>query len=38
VGNLDLDALYRFRDENPLDFNVELYQKYLPGLYNRSTR
>lgn len=38
VGDLDLDALYRFRDENPLDFNVELYEKYLPGLYNRSTR
>ncbi|NPV72178.1 MAG: nitrilase, partial [Firmicutes bacterium] len=38
VGNLDLDALHRFRDENPLDFNVELYEKYLPGLYNRSTR
>jgi len=38
VGDLDLDALYRFRDENPPDFNVELYEKYLPGLYNRSTR
>lgn len=35
VGDLDLDALHRFRDENPLDFNVPLYEKYLPALYNR---
>ncbi len=35
VGDLDLDALHRFRDENPLDFNVPLYEKYLPALYSR---
>ncbi|MDI7248348.1 MAG: nitrilase-related carbon-nitrogen hydrolase, partial [Bacillota bacterium] len=36
VGDLDLDALRRFRDENPLDFNVALYEKYLPALYARA--
>ncbi|MGE5592085.1 MAG: nitrilase-related carbon-nitrogen hydrolase [Betaproteobacteria bacterium] len=35
VGDLDLDALHRFRDENPLDFNVRLYTRYLPALYSR---
>lgn len=35
VGDLDLDALRRFRDENPLDVNLALYEKYLPGLYRR---
>lgn len=35
VGDLDLDRLYQFRGENPLDFNVRLYEKYLPGLYEK---
>ncbi|MCR4426906.1 MAG: hypothetical protein NUW23_12095, partial [Firmicutes bacterium] len=33
VGAIDLGALYRYRAENPLRFNIGLYQKYLPGLY-----
>jgi predicted amidohydrolase len=35
VGDLDLDALRRFRDENALDFNVPLYEKHLPDAYDR---
>lgn len=35
VGDLDLDALYQFRDENPLSFNAKLYEKYLPGFYEK---
>ncbi len=38
VGDLDLDALQRFRAENPLDFNVGLYEKHLPALYTRAIR
>ena len=38
VGDLDLDALYRFREENPLYFNVRLYDKYLPSLYEKGKR
>lgn len=37
VADLDLDALRRFRDENPLDFNVRLYERYLPALYGSRT-
>jgi len=35
VGDLNLDALYQFREENPLNFNVTLYEKYLPGLIRK---
>ncbi len=38
VGDLDLDALYQFREENPLNFNVKLYEKYLPGLYEKGKK
>ena len=36
VGDLDL-ALYRFREENPCGFNVRLYDKYLPSLYEKAS-
>ncbi len=35
VGDLDLDALHRFREENPLRFNAVLYEKHLPAAYGR---
>jgi predicted amidohydrolase len=38
VGDLNLDALYQFREENPLNFNVTLYEKYLPGLYTEGQK
>lgn len=38
VGDLNLDALYQFREENPLNFNVRLYEKYLPGLYEKGRK
>jgi predicted amidohydrolase len=38
VGDLNLDALYQFREENPLNFNVRLYEKYLPGLYEKGQK
>ena len=38
VGDLNLDALYQFREENPLNFNVTLYAKYLPGLYTEGQK
>jgi len=38
VGDLDLDALYQFREENPLNFNVRLYEKHLPGLYDEGRK
>lgn len=38
VGDLNLDALYQFREENPLDFNVKLYEKYLPHLYDKGMK
>jgi predicted amidohydrolase len=38
VGDLNLDALYQFREESPLNFNVTLYEKYLPGLYKEGQK
>ena len=38
IGDLDLDALYQFRDENPLSFNAKLYEKYLPGFYEKGMK
>lgn len=38
VGDLNLDALYQFREESPLDFNVKLYEKYLPHLYDKGMK
>lgn len=32
-ADVDIAALRRYRAEHPLHFNVELYEKYLPGLY-----
>ena len=33
VADLDLAALRRFRAEHPLDYNLPLYERYLPGAY-----
>jgi len=38
VGDLDLDRLYQFREENPPDFNLRLYEEYLPGLYENGMK
>ena len=38
VGDLNLDELHRFREENTLDFNVKLYEKYLPHLYEKGMK
>jgi len=38
VGDLDLDALYRFREENPVNFNAKLYEKYLPDIYEKGIK
>lgn len=38
VGDLDLEALRRFRAETPLFVNRELYRRYLPALYEEARR
>jgi hypothetical protein len=38
LADLDLAALRRFRQEQKLDFNLALYEKYLPWVYKAYRR
>lgn len=36
VGEFDYERLHAFRRQNPLEFNEDLYAKYLPSLYEEA--